>query len=505
MNINLPGFKQGDPLTIINTMSRRLKDPNGKMFELLDLIYKDDRTGLKHKTEIINPDYEFFVAKEDKRERYNRLFIPKDDAKSVITTHMNLDKKAAIEVGLKDWFYDKVSSKDRRAISKIHTHPDLFMSDVNIEDYYRFWFNIDYQNEICNITKAYYDIEADTIHMAGDFPELGECPVNAITIVFENTMEVYTFLLRSANNPQIIEFEDYMRKGGTRDLHDFVLNHVLELRQQDPKIKNKSLGVENFKYNLLFYNEENELDMIADFFKLINTAQPDFAMAWNQAFDLPYLIARCKVLGADPALIMSHPDFNYKMADYFIDERVLNEFAERCDFAIIPSYTVYLDQMIQFASRRKGQTQYISFGLDYIGERIAKVGKLDYKEITSSIGELPYKNYKVFAFYNICDTIVQYCIEQETGDIDYVFGKALVNNTRYSKVHRQTVYLANRGMKEFWDEGFIIGNNVNRFNEKPTEKFPGAFVADPLQVSDYSRLKVVGKPVNLFDNCDDFD
>ena len=58
-------------------------------------------------------------------------------------------------------------------------------------------------------------------------------------------------------------------------------------------------------------------------------------------------------------------------------------------------------------------------------------------------------------------------------DIDYVFGKALINNTRYSKVHRQTVYLANRGMKNFYEEGFIIGNNSNRFNSKPAEKFPG--------------------------------
>ena len=103
------------------------------------------------------------------------------------------------------------------------------------------------------------------------------------------------------------------------------------------------------------------------------------------------------------------------------------------------------------------------------------------------------------------DVVVQYCIESEVEDIDYVFGKALINNTRYGKVHRQTVYLANRGAKEFYNEGFIMANNCNRFNTRPSEKFPGAFVADPLKLSDYSRMKCNGYPINIFENCDDFD
>ena len=84
-------------------------------------------------------------------------------------------------------------------------------------------------------------------------------------------------------------------------------------------------------------------------------------------------------------------------------------------------------------------------------------------------------------------------------------GKALVNNTRYNKVHRQTVYLANRGAQEFYGEGFVMGNNANKYNAKPTEKFPGAFVSDPLLVSDYSRMKINWYPINLFNNMDDFD
>ena len=255
------------------------------------------------------------------------------------------------------------------------------------------------------------------------------------------------------------------------------------------------------------YNEEDEIKLIQDLFTAFNSFKPDFALAWNMGFDIPYIIARIQRLGYDPAEIMSHKDFKYKVAEYYVDERNKSEFAERGDFAQISSYTIFLDQMIQFASRRKGQNKFISFTLDYIGTMVAGVKKLDYKNITTNISELPYKDYKTFVFYNIMDTIVQYCIERMTADIDYLFNKCNINNTRYSKGHRQTVYLTNRGIKEFYntDNGYIMGNNVNKYNSKPDEKFPGAFVADPLQLSNYSKMRINGKPINVLENLDDFD
>ena len=42
-----------------------------------------------------------------------------------------------------------------------------------------------------------------------------------------------------------------------------------------------------------------------------------------------------------------------------------------------------------------------------------------------------------------------------------------MNNTRYSKAHRQTVYLVNRAAKEFYsnnEERFILSNNHNQGN-----------------------------------------
>lgn len=61
---------------------------------------------------------------------------------------------------------------------------------------------------------------------------------------------------------------------------------------------------------LRFFDEEIEL--IDAVFKDINEEQPDFVLAWNMAFDIPYLIARIENLGYKPEDIICHPDFVHK-------------------------------------------------------------------------------------------------------------------------------------------------------------------------------------------------
>ena len=496
----IKGRNPGDNIAIMNTMFKRGQDPNDlKFHDYFTIVYKDCDTGQKYSEEIVDPDYEYYIAKEDKRVAYNRLFIEKENVDKFNVVYKDLEKDIASKVGMKKFFYENLSNGNRNENRKIHLHPDVFNSDMNLEDHYRFRFDKMYKNENYPITKSFFDIETDTINMAGSFPELGECPINAISLIIQETKQVYVFLLRTKTNPQIQEFENSVRDGSIfPELEAFVVDAV-----GGPEIADK-YNV-HFKYNFLFYDEEDEINLIKDLFNAFNSYKPDFALAWNMSFDIPYIIERIKRLGYTPEEIMCNPDFKYKFAYYYVDERMKSEFAERGDFAAISSYTTFLDQMIQFASRRKGQTKLISFSLDYIGGAIAKVKKLDYKDITSNISDLPYKSYKTFVFYNIMDTIVQYCIEHVVSDIEYVYGKSLLNNTRYSKVHRQTVYLTNRGIKEFYQLGFIMGNNVNKYNQKPEEKFSGAFVADPKQINDYSRVRINGRAVNIFNNLMDQD
>lgn len=497
----IKGRKPGSNITIMNTLFWRGPDEEGKFREYLTMIYKDLDTGMKHFQEVIDPDYEYYIAKEEYRTDYSRLFIEEAKTDKITVPHKDLEKDIAERTGNKQFFYDNARSGNRAANKKLHTHPDIFNSDMNIEDHYMLRFSRMYKNEPCTITKAFFDIEADTISMMGDFPEPGECPINAISLILQERKKVYVFLLRNKNNPLIEEFEKEVNTGSVHgELSEFVIKNVGGYDTA------KKYGIHDFNYAFLFYDEDKEINLIHDLFVAINNFKPDFALAWNMGFDIPYILARIARLGYDPRDIVCNPDFTNKVATYYIDERNKSDFAERGDFAQISSYTVFLDQMIHFASRRKGQSKFISFTLDYIGEAVAKVRKLNYKHITTNISELPYKDYKTFVFYNVMDTVVQYCIEAVTGDIDYVFTKSNINCTRYCKAHRQTVYLTNRVTKDIMISGnFVIGNNCNKFNPKPDVKFPGAFVADPLLLSNFPKMMVRGIYLDCCENAIDLD
>ena len=481
----IQGRKPGDDITLMDTVFFRGYDDDKSYNDHLIIIYKDNSTGTKFKAELVNPDYEYFMAKPDKRVSYPRLFIPKEDVDTIRVPYKDLDEDIAKRLGLQSFYYENVKNGNRSENRHLHEHPDLFNSDMNIEDHYRFRFDKTYRNEPGKITKSFFDIETDaSMFDTDDILKHGECPVNAISLILQEQQLVYVFLLKTKSNPLIPQFVEEVKSGkAIMELEQFVVGAV-----GGPEAAEK-FNI-HFSYKFLFYDEDKEIDLISDFFKAINAYKPDFALAWNMSFDMIFLIERICNLGYNPVDIVCHPDFDNKYLKYYIDERNLNNFEERGDFCSCSCYTSYIDQMIQFASRRKGRNNFISFKLDDIGEAISKVKKLDYSHITTNIKEL-------FVFYNIMDTIVQYCIEANTGDIDYLFTKCNMNNTRYSKCHRQTVYLTNRATKEFNVGGFIIGNNVNRFNPKPTNKYPGAFVADPLKIATNLKIKVNGSYISV--------
>lgn len=493
----IKGYEPGSNITILNAIYHKSKkDPmTGKYSkDSIDIVFKDLDTGEKKVEHIVEPTYTYYLANDDVQFGYNQLFTSKENVHPVECKYRDLLKDIAEKTGNLEFFYDNIKNGNYRENEKLFTIPKVFGADTNIEDYYRCQFDRVYKNQSYTPSKLYFDIEVDGKTMRGDFPQPGECPINAITLVDDAGKHVYTLLLNNPDNPLIEEFAK------TPDLNaklkEFVKENVGGWKEEI------RFGLDKFDYHILFYDEE--IKLIYDMFKYINTIKPDFALAWNIAFDLPYIIERIRVLGYDPAEIICHPDFKVKECYYYIDKRA-QKFEERGDYACVSAFTVYLDQLITFASRRKGQKKggITSYKLDFIGALIAKVRKLDYSHITHSVIELPYLNYLIFVFYNVMDTIVQLCIERKVGDIDFVFNKALTVNTRFSKVHRQTTYLVNRGIKDFYEMGYIMGNNINKSNEKVG--FAGAFVADPTLVSDKPRVKINGKAIGICDNLDDFD
>ncbi len=500
----IKGRQHGDDITILNNWYRYPAKDNvtGKYDDgSMTVVYRDNQTGQKFHQYTKNPKCRFYMAKPEVYIDHNMLFIPESQLDKYIVPYKDQLRSIAELIGKKDFYINNIKNGNRAANNELYTHRRIFDADYDIENHWRALFAEQYTNTPGTIFKSYLDIEVDSINMMGDFPEPGECPINAVTIIDDRNQEVHTFILENPNNPLITQFKNSVGPELEAELKEFIRYNVGGWKNEI------RFGLDKLKFNFHFYPEDEEIRMIQDLFILINTYQPDFVLAWNMAFDIPYIIARIKKLGYNPEDIMCHPDFENKIVKYYIDERNYNEYGERGDYATIASYSVFIDQMIQFASRRKGQSAFQSFKLDYIGGVIASVHKYDYHHITTDLSKLPYLDFKHFIFYNIMDTIVQKCIEHRTKDIDYLYTKCLANDTKYAKAHRQTVYLRNRGSKSFRtenDEAYIIGNNVNALHPS-NETFKGAFVADARKITDYSKERLCGVPIMIFKNLVDYD
>ena len=499
----IKGHSNGDDITLLNNWYRRPRKSLDDKWDdgSMTVVYRDNTTGEKYHHYVKNPKCRFYIAKPEEYITTNELFYPESKLDKVICPYKDQLKKIAELTDNMEFFYNNIRNGNRAANNELYANPRIFDADYDIEDHWRAMFSEQYTNTPYPVQVSYLDIEVDGIRSVGDFPEPGECPINAVTVVDDQHKEVHTFLLETSGNPLIQQFKRSVGPELEAEVKDFIRAGVGGWKNEI------RFGLKDFRYKFHFYKEEDEIRLIQDIFILINVYKPDFVLAWNMAFDIPYIIARIKKLGYRPEDIMCHPDFEEKICEYFIDERNYNEYDSRGDYAVISSYSVFTDQMIQFASRRKGQGAFRSFKLDDIGEQIAKVRKYDYHHITTKLAELPYKDFKMFVFYNIMDTIVQKCIEARTGDAAFLFSKCNLNNTRYAKAHRQTIYLRNRAEKSFRNENddtLIIGNNINGLHPQDVT-FPGAFVADARKITDYAKMTIADVPVMLFDNLVDYD
>lgn len=499
----ISNYPPGSDITLMNTMYNfRTKGEDGKWIDdFLTIVYKDNKTGKKNHTIIIKPEYTFYKLKDGEAVPDHPLFFVEKEKTEPVTVPYNDLLKEIANVTDNRKFYDfNVANRNRSENMKLHTDPRVFWSDCNVEDHYRYKFSREYTNNITKLHKAYYDIECDTRYMAGDFVESGECPINMVSLHDDKENITITFILRNEKNPLIQKFEDMVASGefNQKIITDFVIENVGGIKQA------KRYNLYDTKNKILFFDDE--IDLIASFFAWVHQLDPDFIMGWNSsAFDLQYFIDRIYTLGYEPADIMCNQTWEVRFVKNYIDMRNINEPAERTDYASISGNPVWLDQYIQFTSRRKATIgSFDSFKLDDIAKRVANVRKLSYHHITLDIAMLPYLDFITFFLYNVMDVVCQVCIEVKSRDVEYLFAKALINCTSYRKAHRQTTYLINRFSEEFEQLGFYIGNNINRWNEKP-DKFLGALVGDPLKTNDYSKIKIDGRSIMVCDNLQDDD
>lgn len=497
------GYPEGSDITILNTYYSYPKYEDGRKVEndKMVLVFRDNVTGEDKYKVIENPSYTFYRLKEgEKIPNYNQLFIEKEKVEPVTVPYLKLEAAIAHSVGKDDEYKFNLQNHNKMANKVFHTEPSIFFSDVNIENHYRFKFANSYTNNIFSLRKGFFDIEVDIEHTKGDFVELGECPVNCVSYFDEASDNIHVFILRDETNPLIAEFENDFRSGkfGWQQVHDFITEAVGGAEQSE------KFGLTKTTFSFNFF--DFEIDLLKSLFATVHQCKPHFCEGWNSsAFDLAYIIQRIYNLGYQPEEVMCDQSWKDKIVKHMVDQRNINELAERGDFTFISGTTVWIDQLIQYASKRKAKIgSYKSFKLDDIGELETGVHKLDYSHITTKLAKLPRLDFKTFVLYNIMDTVVQKCIETQTQDLEYIFTKCLVNNTIYQKGHRQTTYLINRMANDWYKMGYIIGNNTNKNNEKPP-KFLGALVGNPDNTTDYSKLKVNGSVIWLCDNLIDYD
>ena len=513
----IPSYPLGSDLVILDATyhfpnKQQVESYNGVKTvytpDTMTIVYKDNTTGKKGIEVIENPKYVFYMLKNNiPTPNYDMFFTDMKNLDEITCRYRDINKAIAEKLDqyegttkYTDLYKKNVRDGNYKANMEFQKSRRVFGSDIPINDFYRMRFAEQYKNTETPVSRAYLDIEVDVKLSPTDFPTNGNCPINAISYFEHDTKRLFTFLLNQKDvNPKSNEFCTTVDNREFNEEFKGFLNETLGSE------KVKDFKLENIQTKVLTYNDE--LTLLKDLFGYINYTKPDFLMVWNMSFDIPFIINRILALGGNPKEIMCIHDISplYENCNYIIDSDH-EDFSTKGDYADITSYTVYLDQLIQFASRRRGGAQYRSYSLDYIGNEMAGVQKLHYENIAANVMELPYNDYRTFVKYNMMDVLVQYCIEFKADDILYVFDKALLNCTEYKKVHRQTIYLSNRATIMFKNFGnYVLGNNLNKFKPKPTVKYEGAYVADPCKFGDKYKDKVNGVPIMRASNAIDFD
>ena len=340
--------------------------------DYLSISYRDMDTNEKELLVLEDPVYTIYVVKPEFRTfRKPRHFLPLEQLEPKVIKYKDRYKEIAKIAGPQYENMLKDRTFNRKLLMK---YPYVLGADIDIETVYRTKWEQELDNDLKKeINTVFLDIEVDTIDING-FPHNGECPINSVTVIDDNTRESYTFLLDNGNNPLIPEF----------------INNHEEFQKELHEMFDEKYG--HFEYKIFMFTDEVKL--ISAVFQLINVIKSDFCDIWNMSFDIPYIIDRCNVLNITPATILSHSDFPYPTCNYYIDNRS-KDFRDKKDFFNLASYTHFRCQQRTYQGLRKSQGTIRRTNLDAIGNRELGYKKLDYHKF-ASIKTLPYEDYNAF-------------------------------------------------------------------------------------------------------------
>lgn len=501
--LKIEDYPVGYNLTLLNIIYKygyRDLDTGKWQKDYAIIIYKDNIANVKKSFTIYEPEYTWYLLKPEFQSYSGEHFRKIEDLIPITCKYNSILKSIADKTGNSDLYKENVNSGNGHLNRKFFTHPRVFGADYPIRNYLMIQFAETYLNPVIDIDIIFFDIESDIINCLNDNVEVGEGIVNLISLYCTKTRTMYSLILRDRQNPQIQQLEYYMAQDRNRLIKEY------------REFVKEQVGDNLERYNLVDTNIsvgffDTEVDLISGFFYLVRKLDCEFLTAWNLfGYDIRQLIARLVRNNVDPLDYVVDKSIFPKVCNIILDERHLNELEERVDLAEVTLKTLIVDQEIMFASRRKGQKKRESYSLESIGSEECNMHKLDYHDIVPNIAKFPWVNFRLFWFYNIEDVLMQVCIEAETDDIKFAFNNMIEMRTPIDKIYRQTVFLSTKAYEYYKQhEGVIIGDNINKFNNPPKEKFPGAFVADPMKISDDVKTVANGIRISKYNNANDFD
>jgi DNA polymerase elongation subunit (family B) len=417
-----------------------------------------------------SPAYTYYITKEEHWLKKPVNYIDRDLVRPVTTVYDNLFASMAKTSGQMEFFKTCLANGKWRELRALHRDPNLHLTDMDLPDYkVREWLERNKQQiAVLPITKAFYDIEVDTLNHQG-FPEPrdAKCPVALISYIYQPTMTIWSFILRNPENESQTEFLELL-EANKEDYAQMIVDEINE--GYDPAKPFKKVNALKFK----IYDKEE--DLIIDFFRLVKRDKADFVAAWNGIFDLLTLKNRLLKKKVDPVDVMCPAEFPYAEADVREDE-FSTDYRKRNSVLNVTGYSQWVEMLECFAKIRATMGMRESYKLEDILADEDLESKYEYE---GDISDAMYVNFESFLKYSIYDSFRIYQLEEKNNDIDLLYNMGLMTATRFTKVMTKTTSIRNFAAMILEPQGYLLSNNHNRMKEEEEkQKFKGAFVALP--------------------------
>lgn len=441
--------------------------------DYIDIIYKDMDTGRKYVETIKHPEIEIWITKPEYRNySHIRDTYPKTNCDCYRVHYKSRFKEIADILGISP--------------RNVKTSPYVFQIDMDIRTFYLSQFLFEYGNNLMKkLSIGVFDIENDTVQTQG-FPTHGECPIDAISFVADESKNGYLFVYTKDNLPNIPEgHKNYelmmqIKEQFYRDM-DNLKSHPEILINKMHEMFDDSYGV--FNYHILFF--DNEIEEIAAFFQIVEAEQIDFLGAWNAPYDIGNLIQRPKTLGySSESLIVSKKfDSSVPRDIVFKEDHNWQKHKRKHVFELHVPYVVS-DMLVNYTGIRAGRGKIPSAKLNLVAKKELEDEKIDYSEY-GNIKWFKYKDLEKFLLYNMKDTILLVGLKNRTMDFETLYQSMYDDILLSNEVFISTRMLENSLRQFFFTYkcGYVMGSNKHKWESN--------------EIVDYKKMAYAAFGINI--------